>query len=377
MSILVVAPRYAPDAGGIETLLAHVLPELTVRGLEFVVAAGTDRQDLAPFEVRDGIPVHRVPFGTAVLSADPGDILRAGRRLRDIEREHEVTARHLQGFGDIDLWYLLRLHRRTPLPLAVSVHGTFDDLDAWGGSAYELLRIADVATAVSEPVRRSVLRAVPELAGRVELIRNGLRLDGVEPTPWPTDGYLLGVGRLLEQKGFDVAVDALARLRTTHPRLELVIAGTGPGEAQLRDQATRLGIADRVRLLGRIPHDEVLEVLTGAAAVLVPSRNIEGFSLAALEAAHAGRPVIASRVGGLAETIDDGVTGLLVPPCDPASLASAIDSLLSDPARAATMGEAARRRAQERFTFDRCVDGYHRLYEALDPRPLSLVSADR
>lgn len=377
MSILVVAPRYAPDAGGIETLLAQVLPELAARGLEFVVAAGTDRPDLAPFEVRDGIPVHRVPFGTAVLSGDPGDILRAGHRLRDLERDHGVTARHLQGFGDIGLWYLLRVHRRAPLPLAVSVHGTFDDLGPLGGSASELLRIVDLATAVSEPVRRSILRAAPELAGRVELIRNGLRLDGVEPTPWPADGYLLCVGRLLEQKGFDVAIHALARLRATHPRLELVIAGSGPGEAQLRDGAERLGIADRVRLVGRIPHHAVLEVLTGAAALLVPSRNIEGFSLAALEAAHAARPVIASRVGGLVETIDDGVTGVLVPPGDPASLASAVATLLSDSAKAAAMGEAARRRARERFAFDHCVDGYRRLYEALDRRPLSLAAGSR
>ena len=365
MSTLIVSPRYAPDAGGIETLLAQVLPELAGEGHEFVVAAGTDRSDLAPFEVIDGIPVHRIPFGTAVFSGDPGKILRANRRLRDIERDYGVTARHLQGFGDIGLWYMLRAHQRAPLPLAVSVHGTFDQLDAYGAHAPRALELADVATAVSEPVRASIEETLPRLRGRVDLIRNGLRLD-VEPVPWPADGYLLCVGRLLEQKGFDVAIDALARVSSRYPNLELVIAGVGPDGEILRKQAESVGLEDRVRFVGRLPHERVLQALGEAAALIVPSRSIEGFSLVALEAAHSARPVIASRVGGIVDTVEDGVTGVLVSPGDPSELADAIEALLADPRRAIEMGQAARRRAIEEFTFEACVDGYRRLYEKLD-----------
>jgi glycogen(starch) synthase len=365
MSILIVCPRYAPDAGGIETLLAHVLPALAARGLDFVVAAGTDRDDYPAFETIDGIPVHRIAFGGATLSANPHEILQASRRIREIEADHSVTVRHVQGFGDIGCWYAMRTHRRHPLPLAVSVHGTFEGLGALGPSARQLLVSADVVTAVSEPVRAAVRAEIPHVDGSVRLIPNGLPLDSQPPTPWPKDGPLLGVGRLLDQKGFDVAVAALRLLDETHPSLELVVAGGGPEADAIRVHAQRCGVSSRVRLLGPIPRDDVRLEMDHASIVLVPSRDTEGFSLVALEAAHAARPVIGTRVGGIVDTIEDGVTGLLVPPDDPSALAGAIAQLLDDPARTEVMGQAAHARAEERFPFELCVDGYHRVYEEL------------
>lgn len=375
MSILIVCPRYAPDAGGIETLLAQVLPELAARGVDIVVAAGTDRADLAPFEVIDGIPVYRMPFALAMLSANPAEILEVSHRIRGIEADHEVTIRHLQGYGDIALWYALRAHRRRPLPLAVSVHGTFEWVGRLGPSAREFLGAADVITAVSAPVCAAIAEELGDPSPPVRLIPNGLRVDDAPAAPWPAAGFLLGVGRLLEQKGFDVAVEALGCLADTHPTLELVIAGAGPNADDVRRQAERWGVASRVRMLGRVSHDRVRSLMNDASIVLVPSRHTEGFSLAALEAAHAARPVIASSTGGLGDTIEDGVTGVLVPPDRPVALARAIARVLDDPVGAARMGERGRERAEEVFGFDSCVDAYHHLYQELESSARSMVAA--
>ena len=117
--------------------------------------------------------------------------------------------------------------------------------------------------------------------------------------------------------------------------------------------------------MGRLSAAGVLAAMNAASAVVVPSRTTEGFSLVALEAAHAARPVIATGVGGLAETVQDGVTGLIVPPDDPAALAAAINRLLDDPGLASMMGLAAQDRALAHFGVEPCLSGYRGLYHDL------------
>jgi hypothetical protein len=191
--------------------------------------------------------------------------------------------------------------------------------------------------------------------------------------PWPPGGHLFAAGRLQHQKGFDVAIEALGRLTTHHPQLCLHLAGTGEEEHNLRRRARRLGIEPRVRFLGNLTRDEILQQIAAAAVVLVPSRTIEGFSLVALEAAHLGRPVVATRVGGLPETVDDGLTGLVVPPDDAGALAAAVGELLADPTRACDMCERARRRAM-RFDVVSCACAYGDVYRSLGQDTLDSVA---
>ena len=128
-------------------------------------------------------------------------------------------------------------------------------------------------------------------------------------------------------------------------------------------------LADRVDFLGLLDDDAMLAEIAAASVVLVPSRIIEGFALVALEAAHLGRPVVATDVGGLSETVIDGVTGLLVPPEDADALATAVDRLLAAPDRAATMGTAARL-AAARFDVDECAGAYTDAYRELGAEPV-------
>ncbi|MFQ5669633.1 MAG: glycosyltransferase [Acidobacteriota bacterium] len=146
------------------------------------------------------------------------------------------------------------------------------------------------------------------------------------------------------------------------PGDRLVLVGGGPLEGAVRREATRLGLGAAVVLAGC--HAEPARLLAAFDLFALTSRA-EGCSNALLEAMAAGLPVVATRVGGNAEAVIHGVTGLLVPPGDGEALGEAIGSLLADPVRAAAMSAAARRRARDRFSLQGMVDAYSRLYARL------------
>lgn len=153
------------------------------------------------------------------------------------------------------------------------------------------------------------------------------------------DPVILTVGSLVPLKGFDTLLEAVAGLT---PPPHLWIAGNGPEGHTLTRLAHALGIGDRVQFLGR--RDNVADLMVAADVVALPSRREAG-GLVAIEAMALGRPVVASRVGGLALAVEDGVNGVLVPPDDPDALAAALVALLRDGALRERLGAAARRQA--------------------------------
>jgi len=171
--------------------------------------------------------------------------------------------------------------------------------------------------------------------------------------------------RLVERKGIGEAVTALAEV----PNAELVVAG-GPDARQLaldpeaqrlRRLADALGVGDRVLLRGRVDRDAMPALLRSADAVVcVPW--YEPFGIVPLEAMACGVPVVASAVGGQVDSVVDGVTGVHVPPRDPAALAAALRALLADPERRAALGAAAARRARRRYAFERIAGATREVY---------------
>jgi type III pantothenate kinase len=166
---------------------------------------------------------------------------------------------------------------------------------------------------------------------------------------------LLLVGRMVPRKGFDTAIRALALL----PDAELVIAG-GPTRTEVEHdpEARRLmvvaqeaGVADRVVFLGQVPHADMPEVYRSVDVVLA-TPWYEPFGITPLEAAASGRPLVGSAVGGLLDSVADGVTGRLVQPRDPKALADAVRGILADPVLASRYGAEGRVRALERFDWD-------------------------
>jgi glycogen(starch) synthase len=175
---------------------------------------------------------------------------------------------------------------------------------------------------------------------------------------------LLCLGRLAPEKGFDLALTALASLIERFPHIRLVIAGDGPARTDLEQQAAKLGLAHVVDFIGWVAPDKVPALLNTATVVVMPSWR-EGLPLVALEAALMARPVVATRVGGLPEVVVHGQTGLLIEKEDSDGLAKAIAFLLEHPETATQMGQAAQQRAQEVFNSEQCVNAYDALYQKL------------
>jgi glycosyltransferase involved in cell wall biosynthesis len=207
-----------------------------------------------------------------------------------------------------------------------------------GPRARRLLRVVVPRLAAYASVSTSAAAAVEhELAlrpGSVVVLPNGV-VDRGEAGPVDPSGPLAVVARLVREKRVDIALHALALL----PEQRLVIAGAGPEEPDLRRMAREIGVAEQVEWTGWL--DDPRPVLERCSALLVTS-DVEGGPLTLLEAALAGRPVIATRVGAVPDVIRDGVTGRLVPHDDPAAVAAAVRLLRSDPAATADMCRAAR-----------------------------------
>jgi len=163
------------------------------------------------------------------------------------------------------------------------------------------------------------------------------------------------IGRLAEVKSQDVLIRALARVRGQRPDVELVIVGDGPLKQNLQTLTDRLGMRSSVHFVGYRPNPE--DYLC-ALDVFALSSSAEGMPQTVMEAAAAGVPIVATRVGGLPEIIEHGKTGLLCPPGNDAELASGLLQLLADPARARDMSYEAKKRARK-FDVRRMAAGYH------------------
>ena len=225
--------------------------------------------------------------------------------------------------------------------------------------------------AVSHGNRRLLAEQYSFSPARLALIPNGVDTDTFRPLPdggelracWgvPPGVPLLGVvGRLSPQKGHAVLLDALPAVWAAFPDAHVALIGSGELEGELRRRASEIDPAERVHFVGQ--QARMVEALAALDVFVLPSRY-EGLSFAVLEAMAAERPIVASAVDGTVEVVEDGRSGLLVPPGDSAVLADRIVRLLGDRALRERMGRAARRRVVEHYGQQRMLRDTFALYE--------------
>jgi len=167
------------------------------------------------------------------------------------------------------------------------------------------------------------------------------------------------VGCLAARKDYGTLLEALATLERSGRRFHAALVGDGPEREALEQRARELGVSARTTFLGERAD---VERLLPAMDVFVLSSREEGIPNALLEAMAAGRPSVATAVGGTPEVLEDGVTGWLVPPADPAALAAALEQTLADPDEARRRGEAARRATEEKMSIDAMVRRHEEFY---------------
>lgn len=232
-------------------------------------------------------------------------------------------------------------------------------------------RFVDSRIAVSLFVAASVMDAEHFPSARIEVVPNGVdvtRFLKADPMAlrWElkigTRPVVGCVSRMAPEKGVDVLIRAVAAIGND---TALLIAGDGPDIDRCRRLARELGVVDRVHFLGL--RDDVENVYAAADVVVMPSLWDEAFGLCVVEAMAAGKPVIVTDSGAMPELIGDGECGAVVAKGDPSALARAISALLDDPARAQSLGQAARQRALSVYPIERWVDGVIAAYGRLVP----------
>lgn len=346
------------ELGGAERVTVSFLRRLAGHGVKAQVCTVASREDpCLVAELREaGVARHDL---AGRRLADP----RVLPRLLRLLRRERIGLVHAHGQDASILAAAARPLSRVPLVL--TRHVLEEPAGDWrrrlrARLALAAARRADAVVAVSQAVADWLARAAARPRGVLRVIPNGVDLERFRPCVpgraaalreelgvGPDDPLVLVPAVLREGKGHEVLLAALPQIRSRLPGVRVAFAGGGEREAELRAQARLHG--DAVLFLG--PRHDIPDLLAACDLVVLPSRA-EALPTALLEAAAAGRPVVATRVGGAVEVVEDGRTGLLVPPGDADALASAVAALLSDRDRSRALGEAARRRAEERFSLD-------------------------
>lgn len=367
-----LAPTGGVDAGGQNVHVAALSAALVRAGHRVTVFTRRDRPDLpARVTTRDGYVVEHIDAGPPchipkddLLPLMPQFGALMGQRL--IETPHDLvhahfwmsgiaslTSRSLAGHPVLLTFHALGSVKRRHQGAMDSSPSARVECEA------ELCQAVDhiIATCSDEVFE---LRRMGMVSDRVSVVPCGVDHRAFSPdgivAPGPTSRHrALAVGRLVPRKGMDDAIRALAEV----PDAELVIAGGPPRHelhrdaeaARLRLVAQQYGVGDRVTLLGAVSRSSMPALMRSSDALLA-TPWYEPFGMVALEGMACGVPVIASMVGGLADTIVDGVTGLHVPPRDPSAIAAAMRKVFDNPHLARELGSAGIARARQRYTWD-------------------------
>lgn len=236
------------------------------------------------------------------------------------------------------------------IPFSFTEHGPAIFFEAERWAIGEKVARARFVVAISHFCRSQLmLFSQPADWGKIVIVHCGVTPSAYGHQPRGTFGKrLIFVGRLDPVKGAPLLIEALARILPDHPEARLTIVGDGPSRAGAEARARELGIAEAVAFAGFRAQTEVARMLEEADLLVLPS-FAEGVPVVLMEAMASRIPVIASRVAGVQELVEDGVTGFTVPPGDVATLTDRISRVLSDPGTARAMGEAGRRMVEREF----------------------------
>lgn len=380
MKILFVPSSYLPVIGGLQINTHNLAKTLKSKCIEISVLTG-GKSMFSKRTILDGILVHSLPFyvfrGTVksffafvvrgIICFFKGFVILL-RTRPDIVNIH---------FLGSNAFYFLWLKRVLPFKLVITLHGSNEapkeDLRRTEGyweamilnwTAKKMLQEADAIIPISKHLQDKVIRLHPGVKRKCIIIPVGIIPDNFNGVSADQSDYILGLGRLTHEKGFDILLRAFSKIGIEFPELKLIIAGEGTERTSLAQLANSLRISDRVLFCGEVTREKAFKLLSKCALLVVPSRS-EGFGVVILEAMAFGKAVVATSVGGIPEIIKDGETGFLVPPDDPEELSRVISRLLSDERLARDIGSRALEAIGGTYNWDAIADKYLTVYRAV------------
>ena len=388
MNIAIFASAFHPSLGGVEELVRQLAHALERAGHRAIVVTERWPRDLPAQQDFEGLSVHRFPFRVPVSGRSAAVRLRSqvmaglsrprvNRQLAELLREREIDMVHVQCVSSNAL-YARTAAQRLGLPFVVTLQGelTMDAAQIFQNSPgaralmMDTLGAADAITGCSgQTVAEAQEFFGQPFGARARVVYNGIRLqdfEGVTPHAHAKP-YILGIGRHVPQKGFDVLLRAYAQGRQSERQNgrawpALLLAGDGAQHAELKRLARQLELGNEVEFVGRVDRAGAVALFKGCSFFVLPSRH-EPMGIVNLEAMAAGKAVVASRVGGVPELIRDAENGFLVPPDDAPALSEALTRLVQDPALNARLGENGARYVRD-FDWDAIATQYLDVYAA-------------
>ncbi|SHE85509.1 phosphatidylinositol alpha-1,6-mannosyltransferase [Desulfacinum infernum DSM 9756] len=364
---LVITEKFPPRKGGSNTTFEEVYKRIGDKGTHIVT---TDQPGAADFDKKSPNTVHRLPL-ERVPWLRPESLLIYARLLRkslSLAWTHifdEVHCGRVLSEGFVG-WIVSRMRR---LPLLIYAHG--EEITTWRTPAkYRLMRFvfrkADALLANSRFTAR-LLQDLGVDKHKIHVVYPGVDLDFFRPCADKAkvrqgmgidngQAIILSVGRLTRRKGFHQVIQALPILKDLGVNATHVVAGIGPDEAFLRETAVRCGVADRVRLLGPVPDEELLFWYQAADVFAMPNYDVgndtEGFGKVYVEASACKTPPIAGLTGGTGDAVIHEVTGFRVDGSSVSAVAEALHRLLTDTELNRQLAEQGYERAHREFSWD-------------------------
>jgi 1,4-alpha-glucan branching enzyme len=377
MNILMIPHLYHPRIGGVEICVKNLCRELQKKGHNVEIVTSRLPRKLPQRETIDGVVVNRLPFRLA--SSNPLSILKFIIRASEcivkmliIVRNKKIDIINLHYISDNAI-YALMLSYVKRISLITNIHGSDIEHDSVRGKMYEwvvrrtLERSAKVIFNSNYMLLKTMENFNVSIDRKSVVIGNGVDIseaDILEKSKEAPSPFILGIGRLVQYKGFDILIRSFASVLGRYPDIKLVLAGDGPERRNLEILIRNLGIEESVLLYGFRDRKDIQQLLVSCKFLVVPSRR-EPFGIVILEAMAAQKAVIAMEVGGVPDLVKQGENGILIKSHDPHDLAAAMTYLLEHPEIADALGKRGRSTVIDRFEWKIIADKYITAFQSV------------
>lgn len=377
MNICLISPTYLPNKGGSEVAIYELSRKLAERGYN-VVLVTPNEMHCAAFENVNGVEVHRtflprIPYGGSVAAAP--FVFRKILELNKVRHFDLLHQFHVFSLGIASI--LAKKIIKKPLLTSLMGADTYDPLNPlWRIFAPYISWTMNNSDAITSPCNELLHHARKQgLKKEAVVIPHGVDLDRFTSHQGSGDVrkklgmaedeiMVLSVQRLSRRKSIEYLIGAMPKVVEENSKVKLIIGGKGTEEERLKQQVQELSVGNNVIFAGFIP-DEELPAYYASCDIFAMHTTYEAFGLVFAEAMACGKPVISTSVGAIPEVIDDGKTGIIVPPKDSGALADAILKLVGDRELRLKMGEEGQKKARQKYSWNHITEQYIQVYESM------------